>query len=126
MNILSSICSMDPFIKREGHTRILYSPYAYTFQHGDPFEFEFMVDDIFASWQRYTIHKDHLSISLLRYEPRLHREFLLHEAPHREGLPTLSVVADATVLATMKRLGLFELAESILDAQSSAFPDFLS
>ena len=126
MDILTSIYSIDPLIKREGHTKILRTPALVAFQRGDPFEFEFIVDEVFASWQRYTIHPDKLSISRLRSAQWAYREYVLKDAPHEEGLPILSTVAGATVLATLKRLGLFELAESILDAQSSAFPGLRS
>ena len=126
MDILTSICSIDPFIKKEGQTKILRIPTPRAFQSWDPFEFEFKVDDLIAHWQRYTIYKDTLSISYLRSKRWAYRQYLLKDAPHEEGLPILSVVADATVLATLKRLGLFELAESILDAQSSAFPGLRS
>ena len=126
MDILTSICSIDPFIKKQGHTEILHTPNLVTFQRGDPFEFEFIVDEVFASWQRYTIYPDKLSISRLRSTQWAYREYVLREVPHEEGLPILSVVAGATVLATLKRLGLFKLAESILDAQSSAFPGLRS
>ena len=126
MDILTSICSIDPFIKKEGQTRILHTPNIYAFVADNPFEFEFRVDEIFASWQRYTIYKDTLSISYLRSEQWAYREYLLKNAPHEEGLPVLSVIAGAPVLATLKRLGLFQLAENILDAQSSAFPSLRS
>ena len=126
MDILASICSLDPFIKSEGHTKIIHTPTKMTLQMGHPFEFEFRVDDAFALWQRYTIYKDKLSISRLPSRQWPYRVYLLKEAPHQEGLPILSTVASATVLATVKRLGLFELAESILDAQSSAFPSLRS
>jgi len=126
MDILTSICSIDPFIKKEGQTRILHIPNKYSFVADNPFEFEFRVDEIFASWQRYTIYKDTLSISYLRSEQWAYREYLLKNAPHEEGLPVLSVIAGAPILATLKRLGLFELAENILDAQSSAFPSLRS
>ena len=122
MDILTSICSLDPFIKTEGHTKILYAPTKLAFQRGHPFEFEFRFDDAFASWQRYTIYKDKLSILRLPAVVERSRVQIMKDVPHEEGLPILSVVAGAKVLATMKRLGLFELAESILDAQSSAFP----
>ena len=127
MDILTSICSLDPFIKTEGHTKILYTPTKLAFQRGHPFDFEFRVDDAFASWVRYTIYKDKLSILRLTavVEP-YHRLQIMKDVPHEEGLQILSVVAGAKVLATMKRLGLFELAESILDAQSSAFPSLRS
>ena len=126
MDILTSICSIDPFIKKEGQTTILRIPTPRAFQSWDPFEFEFKVDDLIAHWQRYTIYKDTLSISYLRSEQWAYREYLLKDAPHEEGLPVLSVIAGAPVLATLKRLGLFELAENILDAQSSAFPSLRS
>ena len=126
MDILTSICSLDPFIKTEGHTKILHTPTKLTLQMGHPFEFEFGVDDVLASWQRYTIYKDKLSISRLPSRQWPYRVYLLKEAPHQEGLAILSTVASANVLATMKRLGLFELAESILDAQASAFPSLRS
>ena len=126
MDILTSICSIDPFVKKEGYTKILRTPTPMTFQRGDPFEFEFIVDDVFAWWQRYTIYPDTLSISRLRSQQWAYREYLLKDAPHEEGLAILSVIADAEVLATLKRVGLFELAESILDAQSSAFPSLRS
>ena len=126
MDILTSICSIDPFIKKEGQTKILCIPTPRAFQRCDPFEFEFKVDDIVAYWQRYTIYKDTLTISRLRSKPWAYREYLLKDKPHQEGLPILSIVAGAKVLATLKRLGLFELAESILDAQSSAFPSLRS
>ena len=126
MDILASICSLDPFIKTEGHTKILHTPTKLTLQMGHPFEFEFRVDDALASWQRYTIYKDKLSISRLPAVGWPYREQIMKDVPHEEGLPILSVVAGAKVLATMKRLGLFELAERILDAQSSAFPSLRS
>jgi len=126
MDILTSICSIDPFIKKEGQTKILHIPTPRAFQRCDPFEFEFRVDDFIAYWQRYTIYKDTLSISRLRSKPWAYREYLLKDEPHQEGVPILSIVAGAKVLATLKRLGLFELAESILDAQSSAFPSLRS
>ena len=87
---------------------------------------EELVVDTLASWQRYTIYKDKLTIFRLTSERWPYRECVLKEAHHKEGLPTLSVVASAIVLTTMKRLGLFEVAKSILDAQSSAFPSLRS
>ena len=126
MDILTSICSLDPFIKTEGHTKILYAPTKLAFQRGHPFEFEFRVDDAFASLVRYTIYKDKLSILRLTAVVEPDRVQIMKDVPHEEGLQILSVVAGAKVLATMKRLGLFELAESIMDAQSSAFPSLRS
>ena len=124
MDVLSSIYTLDPFVNKEGFTAVIYEPTKFGFDDGQPYEFEFMVDDIFASWQRYTIYKHTISISWLH--PFGGREFKLKKAPHEKGLPVLAQVTNARVLATMKRLGLFELAERILDAQSSAFPTLRS
>ena len=43
-----------------------------------------------------------------------------------ERLPIRATATHAEVLGTMKQLGMFVLAERIIDAQSAAFPDFLS
>ena len=85
MDVLSSIYTLDPFVNKEGFTAVIYEPTKFGFDDGQPYEFEFMVDDIFASWQRYTIYKHTISISWLH--PYVGWVFKLKKAPHEKGLP---------------------------------------
>lgn len=125
MNFLSSVCSLDPFIKEECHTEILTRPTREMFQLGQPYEFRVKSASPGAVPRTYIVQKHSLTVFWCRKYTSI-RVYDLIDAPHDEGLPILAAAANAEVLGTMKQLGMFGLAERILDAQSAAFPDFLS
>ena len=120
MDVLSSICSLDPFVRLEGSITVISNPPKSQFQLGVPFSFEVVLADIWSLPECYEIYFDTLSMS--RWHRSIGRVWVLERAPHQEGVVSLARVAESITISTMKRLGLFELAESVLDAQSSAFP----